>query len=291
METTLSQTSAPGGDIGTIAATPLSTAIGAEIVGVDLRAPLDDARFEWILKAWHRHCVLLFRDQRLENEDQLRFAGRFGELSKIINKNSTISGHPSVMLVSNIRQDGQLIGALPDGEMYFHSDQCYVEQPSKATTLYAVEIPRQGGNTLFANMYVAYETLPADVKRQIDRRKAVNVYDYANNPTVRGSTIRESVPHYAHPIVRTHPDTERKALYVNRLMTDHIPDMPRGESDRLLKFLFDHQEQSRFVYEHIWRPGDLMLWDNRCALHARTDFDARERRLLRRVAILGEKPF
>jgi taurine dioxygenase len=117
METTLSQTSAPGGDIGTIAATPLSTAIGAEIVGVDLRAPLDDARFEWILKAWHRHCVLLFRDQRLENEDQLRFAGRFGELSKIINKHSTISGHPSVMLVSNIRQDGQLIGALPDGEM------------------------------------------------------------------------------------------------------------------------------------------------------------------------------
>jgi taurine dioxygenase len=175
--------------------------------------------------------------------------------------------------------------------MYFHSDQCYVEQPSKATTLYAVEIPRQGGNTLFANMYAAYETLPADVKRQIDRRKAVNVYDYANNPTVRGSTIREGVPHYAHPIVRTHPDTGRKALYVNRLMTDHIPDMPRGESDRLLKFLFDHQEQSRFVYEHIWRPGDLMLWDNRCALHARTDFDARERRLLRRVAILGEKPF
>jgi taurine dioxygenase len=144
METTLSQTSAPRGDIGTMTATPLSTAIGAEIVGVDLRAPLDDARFEWILEAWHRHCVLLFRDQRLENEDQLRFAGRFGELSEIINKHSTISGHPSVMLVSNIRQDGQLIGALPDGEMYFHSDQCYVEQPSKATTLYAVEIPRQG---------------------------------------------------------------------------------------------------------------------------------------------------
>jgi taurine dioxygenase len=291
METTLSQASAPRGGIGTMTATPLSTAIGAEIVGVDLRAPLDDARFEWILKAWHRHCVLLFRDQRLENEDQLRFAGRFGELSKIINKHSTISGHPSVMLVSNIRQDGQLIGALPDGEMYFHSDQCYVEQPSKATTLYAVEIPRQGGNTLFANMYAAYETLPADVKRQIDGRKAINVYDYANNPTMRGSTIREGVPHYAHPIVRTHPDTGRKALYVNRLMTDHIPDLPRTESDRLLEFLFDHQEQRRFVYEHIWRPGDLMLWDNRCALHARTDFDASERRLLRRVAILGEKPF
>jgi taurine dioxygenase len=291
METTLSQTSAPRGDIGTITATPLSTAIGAEIVGVDLRAPLDDARFEWILKAWHRHCVLLFRDQRLENEDQLRFAGRFGELSKIINKHSTISGHPSVMLVSNIRQDGQLIGALPDGEMYFHSDQCYVERPIKGTTLYAIELPRQGGNTLFANMYLAYETLPAEVQVQIAGRKAMNVYDYDNNPTARGSTIREGVPHYAHPIVRTHPETGRKALFVNRLMTDHILDMPHPDSDRLLTFLFDHQEQRRFVYEHVWRLGDILLWDNRCSLHARTDFDPRERRLLRRVAILGEKPF
>jgi taurine dioxygenase len=98
------------------------------------------------------------------------------------------------------------------------------------------------------------------------------------------------VPHYAHPIVRTHPDTGRKALFVNRLMTDHILDVPRAESDRLLESLFDHQEQRRFVYEHVWRPGDLILWDNRCSLHARTDFDPHERRLLRRVAILGEKP-
>ncbi|HEY4859509.1 MAG TPA: TauD/TfdA family dioxygenase, partial [Xanthobacteraceae bacterium] len=180
---------------------------------------------------------------------------------------------------------------LPDGEMYFHSDQCYVERPIKATTLYAIELPREGGNTLFANMYSAYETLPADVQQQIASLKAMNVYDYDRNPTVRGSTIREGVPHYAHPIVRTHPDTGRKALFVNRLMTDHILDVPRAESDRLLEFLFDHQEQRRFVYEHVWRPGDLILWDNRCSLHARTDFDPRERRLLRRVAILGETPF
>jgi taurine dioxygenase len=174
--------------------------------------------------------------------------------------------------------------------MYFHSDQCYVERPIKATTLYAIELPRQGGNTLFANTYLAYETLPADVQRQIAGLKAMNVYDYDNNPTTRGSTIREGVPHYAHPIVRTHPDTGRKALFVNRLMTDHILDMPRAESDRLLGLLFDHQEHRRFVYEHVWSPGDLMLWDNRCSLHARTDFDPSERRLLRRVAILGEKP-
>ena len=258
---------------------------------MDLRAPLEDAQFEATLEAWHQSCVLLFRKQHLETEHQLRFAGRFGELSKVINNHSKNSGHPSVMLVSNIRKDGQLIGGLPDGEMYFHSDQCYVERPIKATTLYAIELPRQGGNTLFANMYLAYETLPADVQRQIAGLKAMNVYDYDNNPTVRGSIIREGVPHYAHPIVRTHPETRRKALFVNRLMTDHILDMPRDESDQLLGLLFDHQEQRRFVYEHVWSPGDLLLWDNRCSLHARTDFDPGERRLLRRVAILGEKPF
>jgi taurine dioxygenase len=175
--------------------------------------------------------------------------------------------------------------------MYFHSDQCYVERPIKGTTLYAIELPRQGGNTLFANMYLAYETLPAEAQQRIAGLKAMNVYDYANNPTMRGATIREGVPHYAHPVVRTHPDTGRKALFVNRLMTDHILDMPREESDELLAFLFDHQEQRRFVYEHVWSVGDLLLWDNRCSLHARTDFDPRERRLLRRVAIRGEKPF
>src|SRR5262249_53020586 len=291
METNISQTSPAHVRADTLTSVPLSPAIGAEIVGVDLRAPLEDAQFVAILEAWHQSCVLLFRKQHLETEDQLRFAGRFGELSKVINNHSKNSGHPSVMLVSNIRKDGQLIGGLPDGEMYFHSDQCYVERPIKGTTLYAIELPRQGENTLFANMYSAYETLPADVQRQIAGLKAMNVYDYENNPTTRGAIIREGVPHYAHPVVRTHPDTGRKALFVNRLMTDHVLDMPRDESDRLLSFLFDHQEQRRFVYEHVWRTGDLLLWDNRCSLHARTDFDPAERRLLRRVAIKGEKPF
>jgi taurine dioxygenase len=291
METYLPQASPAPVRAETITAVPLSPAIGAEIVGVDLRSPLSNPQFVQILDAWHRYCVLLFRNQHLEMEDQLRFAERFGELSKVINNHSHNSGHPSVMLVSNIRKDGQLIGGLPDGEMHFHSDQCYVEQPIKGTMLYAIELPRQGGNTLFANMYLAYETLPADVQQRIAGLKAMNVYDYANNPTTRGATIREGVPHYAHPVVRTHPDTGRKALFVNRLMTDHILDMPREKSDRLLAFLFDHQEQRRFIYEHVWSVGDLLLWDNRCSLHARTDFDPRERRLLRRVAIRGEKPF
>jgi taurine dioxygenase len=291
METDVARAAPAPVQTETVTVAPLSSAIGAEVIGVDLRVPLSDVQFAHVFDAWSRHCVLLLRNQHLETEDQLRFAERFGELSKVINNHSHNSGHPSVMLVSNIRENGQLIGGLPDGEMYFHSDQCYVERPIKGTTLYAIELPRQGGNTLFANTYLAYETLPAEVQQRIAGLKAMNVYDYANNPTTRGATIREGVPHYAHPVVRTHPDTGRKALFVNRLMTDHILDMPRDDSDKLLAFLFDHQEQRRFVYEHVWRVGDLLLWDNRCSLHARTDFDPGERRLLRRVAIRGEKPF
>src|SRR5262249_51347701 len=152
------------------------------------------------------------------------------------------------------------------------------------------EVPSVGGNTLFANGYRAYETLPDEVKRRIAGRKALNVYDYDNAATKRGSELRPGVPCYAHPVVRTHPATGRQALYVNRLMTVRIEGMPPGESDELLAFLFDHQERREFVYEHLWRPGDLLMWDNRCTLHARTDFPGDQRRLMRRVTILGEKP-
>jgi taurine dioxygenase len=156
--------------------------------------------------------------------------------------------------------------------------------------LYAIEVPSAGGNTMFANAYMAYETLPADIKQRIDGKKAINAYDYANASVKRGTRLGEGVPHYLHPVVRTHPATGRKALYVNRLMTLSIEGMPEKESDELLNFLFDHQEQRKFVYEHFWRVGDILMWDNRCTLHARTDFAETERRLMRRVTILGEKP-
>jgi taurine dioxygenase len=272
---------------------PLSPAIGAEVLGVDLSQPLSDMAFERIRQAWFDHNILLFRKQQLSEDDQVGFAERFGELAKLINKNDGMTKNPAVMFISNIRKDGKLIGALPDGEMYFHSDQCYVERPCAATMLYSIEIPSHGGNTLFANMYQAYDTLPEEMKRRIAGRKAMNFYDYDGSATVRPSgdaNVNKEAPHYAHPIVRTHPATGRKALYVNRLMTQYIVDMPRDESDKILQFLFEHQEQRRFVYEHVWTPGELMLWDNRCSLHARSDFDAKERRMLRRVTILGEKP-
>jgi taurine dioxygenase len=159
-----------------------------------------------------------------------------------------------------------------------------------ASMLYALEVPSTGGNTLFANGYKAYETLPDEIKRRIDGRNALNAYDYDTAAMKRGTRIAEGVPSHVHPVVRTHPATRRKALYVNRLMTVRIEGLPARESDELLDLLFDHQERREFIYEHVWRPGDLLMWDNRCALHARTDFSPSERRLMRRVTILGEKP-
>jgi taurine dioxygenase len=159
-----------------------------------------------------------------------------------------------------------------------------------ASMLYALEVPSTGGNTLFANGYAAYATLPDGIKRRIEGRKALNAYDYDSAAMKRGTRLAEGVPSYAHPVVRTHPATGRKALYVNRLMTVRIEGLSEPESNELLATLFDHQERHEFIYEHVWRPGDLLMWDNRCTLHARTDFNPNERRLMRRVTILGEKP-
>jgi alpha-ketoglutarate-dependent taurine dioxygenase len=284
-----SSVAAPTRPSGAPPVQPLSPALGAEIVGVDLTEGLSEATFAAILGAWHRHLVILFRDQTLSEEDEVRFAERFGPPA-VLQAKQFMRTHPAVMLISNIREDGKPIGALPDGEMQFHTDQCYVERPAMASMLYAIEVPNSGGNTLFANGYTAYETLPDDIKRRIAGRRALNAYDYDNASTSRGATVREEAPSSVHPVVRTHPATRRKALYVNRLMTRRIEGLPEAESEELLNFLFDHQERPEFVYEHVWRPGDLLMWDNRCTLHARTDFSPNQRRLMRRVTILGEKP-
>jgi taurine dioxygenase len=268
---------------------PLSAALGAEIIGVDLSEEIDDHTFAHIRDAWHRKLVILLRGQELSEQDQVRFAEKFGPPA-VIHTKQFVRNHPAVMLISNIREDGKPIGALPDGEMHFHTDQCHQERPAMASMLYALEVPSTGGNTLFANGYMAYETLPDGIKRRIEGRKALNAYDYDAAAMKRGTRLAEGVPSYVHPVVRTHPATGRKALYVNRLMTVRIEGLPAQESDELLATLFDHQERREFIYEHVWRAGDLLMWDNRCTLHARTDFSPNERRLMRRVTILGEKP-
>jgi taurine dioxygenase len=268
---------------------PLSPALGAEIMGVDLSERISDELFAKIQDCWHQDLVVLFRDQHLSEADKVRYAERFGPLA-ISHTRRYTTANPAVMLISNIRENGKQIGALPDGEMQFHSDQCYQEKPAMASMLYAIEIPSAGGNTLFANAYKAYETLSDDIKRRLDGRNAMHAYDYDAASMKRGTRIKEGVPHFAHPAVRTHPATGRKALYVNRLMTVGIEGLPEAESDKLLNHLFEHQENPAFIYEHVWRLNDLLMWDNRCALHARSDFSSDERRLMRRVTVLGERP-
>jgi taurine dioxygenase len=264
----------------------LTPAIGAEVRGVDLRAPLDAATVAALRQAWHDHAVLLLRDQVLSDEDQIRFGECFGELGRVFSHRE--GRHPAILLVSNIRQDGKPIGALPDGEMQFHSDQCYVEHPPAGTMLYSIEVPSQGGDTMFASMYAAYDALSDAMKKKLEGLRGVNYYDPTSDYVVRKGPPSPNALRWTHPVVRVHPATGRKALYVNRLMTYAIEGMAETEGDALLNQLFDHAEQRQFVYQHVWRPGDVILWDNRCTLHARTDFSSNERRLLRRITVQNE---
>lgn len=269
---------------------PLSPALGAEIRGVDLCRPLDEEAFGKILKAWHDHLVILLRGQRLDEDRQVAFAQRFGELSPIHTDHHSAS-NKAVMYIGNRKKDGRIIGALPLGEMQFHSDQCYQERPAMGTMLYSIEIPAEGGNTLFANGYAAYDALPPEVQKVIEGKRAVQVYDYGGGVLDRKHMVKpEAGMSFAHPVARTHPATGRKALYVNRLMTHHIEGLPGEEGERLLELMFSTLERPQFIYEHRWRVGDLLLWDNRCSLHARRDFNPGENRWLRRVTIKGDRP-
>jgi taurine dioxygenase len=272
---------------------PLSDAIGAEIRGLDLTQPLDECTVAAVRQAWNDHIVLVFRDQDLDLESHNRFAEYFGEVGKHMRpraiRNESAELGPNVMLVSNIRENGKPIGSLPDGEMMFHSDTPYRENPDKYTTLYALEIPSTGGNTIFGNCYLAAETLSEDVKQKLAGRKAVHVFEYGA-VTKSGKFDRDNGRWWAQPVFRKHPETGRTALYVSELMTEEIEGLPEDESREILEFLFEHQSQQKFLHEHVWRPGDLVIWDNRCSIHARTDFPETERRKLRRLTIVDENP-
>lgn len=270
--------------------TSLSRHIGCEVEGIDLRQPIEPQAAKAIYRAFLDHAVLLFRDQDLTQEDLIRVTGIFGEFAPLGRPRHTLpSGFskilPNIMLISNIRENGKPIGALPDGEMFFHSDLCYTEHPVVGTMLYSLEVPREGGDTLFADMYAAYDALPAALKARIDGLRATNRYEIGYDVTIRRGRAPADAPAWTHPMVRVNPQTGRKALYVNRLMTHDIEGMAQDEAEALLDLLYDHQEQRQFIYEHRWRPGDVILWDNRCTLHARTDFSPGERRLLKRITI------
>ena len=271
----------------------LSPALGAEIRGLDLSCPLDGETIAALRSAWLENFVLVFRGQMLDGEAQARFANYFGPVSESPQAPDRLrrKHNPDrrILLVTNIREDGEPIGALPDGELQFHSDSAFLERPLMATVLYALEIPDRGGETLFANVCMAYRALDADLKERLEGRRAFNIYDYSVQ--VKSGTLdRAGLPQAVHPVVRTHPETGARAVCVNRLMTEEILDMPRADSAALLETLFDSVERPEFVYEHVWRKGDLVIWDNRCAQHARRDFPGDQTRLMRRIGIAGDVP-
>jgi taurine dioxygenase len=271
---------------------PLTKHIGAEIRGIDLRHEPDADTVRAIHQAWLDHLILIFRGQDFSQADLIRATGFFGEHAPMSRPaHSYPKGYanllPNIMLISNIRENGEPIGALPDGEMNFHHDMIHNEQPHNGTLLYSVEIPNQGGDTLFASGYAAYETLDPSIRDRLEGRKALNGYNYGT--TIRGETSKATgIVHEAvHPVFRTHDETGRKAVYVDRLMTMNVIDMPKPESDQLLNAVFDHSEKPEFVYRHVWRVGDLVVWDNRCSTHARTDFPSDQRRLMLRTTVKG----
>ena len=276
----------------TISATPLSHHIGAEIRGVDLSQPLTPEVQKELYAQWLKHLVLLFRGQKLSQTDLLRVTGYFGKVAKLTRpKEYQPSGfkdlQDGIMLISNIRENGIPIGSLPDGEMHFHHDTLHSQLPHKGTFLYSVEVPSQGGNTLFANGYAAYESLPADLREHVGSRRAHNQYYFGAVKKGDPNAVAASAA-ADHPVFRTHEETGRKAVDVNRLMTKSIIEMAEDDSRESLTKIFEHSENPEWIYEHVWRPGDLILWDNRCSMHARTDFPSGERRLMLRTTIEGD---
>lgn len=262
---------------------PLDAPLGAEIGGFDIEA-IEPAVAEEIRQAWYRHQLLIVRnDEILSDDDLIRFGGCFGPIENARIR-SPLASRPEIMVISNIRRGGAVLGSLPDGELSFHYDRMHQARPNKAGILHAIEIPSHGGDTCFGNMYAAYEELSAATKRRLEGLSAVNTYEYGTT-TPSTKHLSDTAPTAVHPMVRLVPETRRKALYVSRLMTDRIIGLPEQQSRALLDELSDHCEQPRFIYRHKWRVGDLVVWDNRCVTHARTDFSRRERRLLKRVTV------
>jgi taurine dioxygenase len=276
--------------------TPLSPACGAEISGIDLTRELTPTQVAAIKAAWAKHLVLVFRGQDVSQDDQLRFASYFGPLG-----NRKVAPEPlrdraegiyqtneKVLLVTNIRVDGKPIGAFGDGDMWFHIDSGYSERPYRYTFLYGLELPSTGGNTLFANMYKAYEAIPQALKDTLADKKALHIHEYKRTEKADLSGDISRIPHFYHPVFITHPDTGKKTLFVDRLMTARLEGLPDDENAAILEQLYEIGERREFIYEHVWQLGDFVMWDNLATIHARTWFPKEERRLLRRCTVEGE---
>jgi len=271
--------------------------LGAEITGLDLTRPLDDATFAAVRKCFlESEGVLVLRDQAITPEQHIEFSRRFGPLAIHVLRQFLLPGHPEILLVSNVMKNGKPVG-LGDAGRYWHSDLSYMPEPSLGSLLHAQEIPKEGGDTSFVNMYAAYETLPADVKRRVDGKRAIHSYRKTYDK-IEGSTFRPAlsaeqkaeVQEVAHPVVRTHPETGRKALFVSEGFTTRILDVPEAESAELLSFLFAHATSGRFSYRHRWQEHDIVFWDNRCVIHFAHGCPPELRRHMHRTTVKGDVP-
>lgn len=289
---------------------PSGAALGAEIRGVDLSQPVPEETRVVLRKAWADHLVLLWRDQNLPDVSFLEAAAIFGRTKEPAARKYEIAGgykiggrrvplNPHVSLISNLNEDGEPVqdnGGLGSYEVVWHSDNSYAEVPPAASMLYAVVLPSNGGgDTWFNNQYLAYEELPEDLKRAIEGKR--QLHDASRNsagvlrPTVKLPTRPEEVPGPVHPLVRIHPVTGRKALYLGRRRqwpSNYILGLPNDESERLLDRLWAHATQEKYAWKHVWRLGDLVLWDNRCAMHYRSQVDSTQARVLYRTVLEGE---
>ena len=276
---------------------PLSAAIGADIEGVDLSRPLSEADTKAIFDAWMKHLVLRFRGQTLTKDQFLEFSARFGELDRApinVKGEPWIAGYPNLAVMSNIVEDGKLLGSLGYGEAVWHTDMSYNEVTPTAALLYALEVTKSGGETGFMSMYQAYDTLPADLKAEIEGRQIK--HDASRNSAgelrkgYKDVTDPREAPGAVHPIVIRHPVTGRHALYLGRRPLSYIVGLPLEESEALLDRLWAHATQEQHAWFQKWSVGDLLMWDNRCAMHKRTAFDPSERRFMLRTQIKGVKP-
>jgi taurine dioxygenase len=277
-----------------ITVTPTGAALGAEIGGVDLRT-VSDGDFAAIHQAWLDNSVLLIRGQTLNDDDLIAFARRFGELDWApIQENGRrfVDGHPEIYVISNVVQNGVAIGSLGAGEAVWHTDMSYLEDPPKASMLYAIEVPPAGGDTGFTSMYRAYEALPDTLKHRIEGRRVKHDGTYNSGGYVReGVTATDdpiAAPGTYHPIVCTHPESGRKCLYLGRRRNAYIEGMSLAESEALLDEVWQHATRDELTWYNQWRVGDVVLWDNRCTMHRRDPFDAASRRIMHRTQMKGQ---
>ena len=274
----------------------LAEALGAEVSGVDLAQPLPPETFAAVRRAWHEHLVLRFRGQQLSDPQLRAFSRQLGELDPPGPNpygRAFLTDHPEMNVISNIRVDGMPIGGLGDGEAIWHADMTYVETPPMAAVLYALEVPPEGGDTYWANMHLAYDTLPPALKQRIAGREAIHDATYNSAGLLRKGyrEVRDprEAPGAHHPLVRTHPETGRKCLYLGRRRNSYVVGLEIADSEALLDALWAHATQPRFTFRQQWRAGDVLLWDNRCTLHRRDAFDPAARRLMHRTQIKASK--